>query len=245
MIELILALALDMSLPEFQPQEDLSGNYIVGTYDVSNDEVVVEEIPVEAFDGLSVEAQQDQVILGNVLRSGNVVTIESSVLTNMRIRDGALQSHSGDNLNYIFLSAGVEYTLYNLSSIQISSSLSRGATVTQLDLSDTYTPSEDCYILRNNNSFYVTYISSGDNPEDPSGNDPEDPSGNDPGDPSGNDPSGNDPSDDNISTDLTNIEDKLDNIITLQRSILLVLLVSFLFPIIISCVKLLKGGKDV
>lgn len=245
MVELLLALALDMSLPEFQPQEDLSGNYIVGTYDVSNDEVIVEEIPVEAFDGLSVEAQQEQVILGNVLRSGNVITIESSVLSNMRIRDGALQSHSGDNLNYIFLSAGIEYTLYNLSSIQISSSLNRGATVTQLDLSDTYTPSEDCYILRNNNSFYVTYNSGGDDPEDPSGNDPDDPSGNDPEDPSGNDPSGNNPSDDNISADLTNVENKLDNIITLQRSILLVLLVSFLFPIIISCVKLLKGGKDV
>lgn len=40
---LILSAALDMSLPEFQPELDASGNYIVGYVD-ENEEVVVEEL---------------------------------------------------------------------------------------------------------------------------------------------------------------------------------------------------------
>ena len=34
-IPLLLTMGLDMSLPEFQPTTDVSGNYIVGSYDVS------------------------------------------------------------------------------------------------------------------------------------------------------------------------------------------------------------------
>lgn len=41
---LMLTLGLDMSLPEFQPEKDLSGNYIVGTYDVSSGDVYVETL---------------------------------------------------------------------------------------------------------------------------------------------------------------------------------------------------------
>lgn len=43
-IPLLLTMGLDMSLPEFQPTTDVSGNYIVGSYDVSLDEIVVDFI---------------------------------------------------------------------------------------------------------------------------------------------------------------------------------------------------------
>ena len=41
-IPLLLTMGLDMSLPEFQPTTDISGNYVVGSYDVSSDDVTVE-----------------------------------------------------------------------------------------------------------------------------------------------------------------------------------------------------------
>ena len=43
-IELFFATVLDMSLPEFQPQEDLSGNVIVSSIDEESDEIIAEEI---------------------------------------------------------------------------------------------------------------------------------------------------------------------------------------------------------
>lgn len=264
-IEFLLATTLNMSLSEFQPMVDISGNVIVSSIDDETKEIMAEEIPLDDISisynesdpvdqGLSLEQDRTEVEFeienSPMLRSIEVHTVESSVLTNMRIRDGALQSHSGDNLNYIYLTAGIEYTLYNLSSIQISNSLSRGATVTQYDLTSTYTPSENCYILRNNTSFYVTYTSG--TPDDEPGGDVsgDDVSGDDvsggdvSGDEPGNDVSGDEPGG-NISTDLSNVELKLDNVITLQRAILMTLLITFLFPIIKSCANLLKGGKDV
>lgn len=41
-IPLLLTMGLDLSLPEFQPDTDISGNYVVGSYDVSSDEMTVE-----------------------------------------------------------------------------------------------------------------------------------------------------------------------------------------------------------
>lgn len=42
---ILLSSGLDMSLPEFEPDMDLSGNYIVSGYDVSSGESVVDEVP--------------------------------------------------------------------------------------------------------------------------------------------------------------------------------------------------------
>lgn len=56
---LLLTLSLDMSLPEFTPQEDLSGNYIVSDYDVSAGEAFTRSISSDelAEVGLSPSAE--------------------------------------------------------------------------------------------------------------------------------------------------------------------------------------------
>lgn len=41
---LLLTIGLDMSRPEFEPTTDISGNYIMGSYDVSSDDYIVEEL---------------------------------------------------------------------------------------------------------------------------------------------------------------------------------------------------------
>lgn len=43
---ILLSSGLDMNLPEFEPDTDFSGNYIVSGYDVSSGESIVEEVPV-------------------------------------------------------------------------------------------------------------------------------------------------------------------------------------------------------
>ena len=49
-IELFMAATLDLSLPEFQPEKDISGNYIELSTDVSTGDVVVNELTQEEFD---------------------------------------------------------------------------------------------------------------------------------------------------------------------------------------------------
>lgn len=46
LLSILLTAGLDLSLPEFQP-EDVSGNYIVSEYDVSGDEFIAVEVPAE------------------------------------------------------------------------------------------------------------------------------------------------------------------------------------------------------
>ena len=125
--------------------------------------------------------------------------IDSSVKTGWRYSNNvppALQQHSSSDLYYIYLTAGVTYTI-SADFVYTCDGLYKSSVCTYYD-SSTITPEENCYIVKNNHAFYVEYSSfeEVDDPPiddpDPSGNDP-DPSGNDP-DPSGNDPSGNDPS---------------------------------------------------
>lgn len=60
LLSIFLSAALDMSLPEFQPQTDLSGNYVIGYYDVSEGEFEVMEVE-ELPDGLTIEAPSEDV----------------------------------------------------------------------------------------------------------------------------------------------------------------------------------------
>lgn len=254
-IELLFATTLDMSLPEFQPMEDISGNVIVSDMeDVSGDIIAAEiplvEIPLEetferSLQGLSLETEptgnDSKVSLGEVIRSSETTTINSSSVGKRNISTYHMQIRSTSDesqyLSYIYLTGGVEYTLYDISHIYYSYSTSVLSTVYEVTFSNTFTPSENCYLLKNNGSFYVTYnTGSGDVSGDEPGGDVS-------GDEPGGDVSGGNGG--NVNVDLTNVESKIDNVIVLQRSILMTLLVSFLFPIIKSCVNLLKGGKDV
>ena len=54
-LSVLLSAVLDMSLPEFQPEVDLSGNYIIGEFDVSEDDFDVTETG-ELPDGLTAAA---------------------------------------------------------------------------------------------------------------------------------------------------------------------------------------------
>lgn len=46
-LELLLTMALDMSLPEFQPEVDISGNVIVSEFDISSCDVSACEVPLD------------------------------------------------------------------------------------------------------------------------------------------------------------------------------------------------------
>ena len=72
-IPIILSAALDMSLPEFQPEIDLSGNYIIGEFDVSEGEFEVTEAG-ELPDGLTVEAPVPEEDIGGGDVSGDDIT---------------------------------------------------------------------------------------------------------------------------------------------------------------------------
>ena len=166
-IELFFATALDMSLPEFQPQEDISGNVIVSSIDEETNEIIVEEVP---FEEISINVSSDLPLQG--------LSLEEDLTEN----EIFLRSNDSRSIDYITPSTQAKTHIYS------------------------------------------------ENGGDVSGDEP------------GGDVSGNGGS---VNIDLTNVESKLDNVIILQRSILMVMLVSFLFPIIKSCVNLLKGGKDV
>ena len=175
-IELFFATALDMSLPEFQPQEDISGNVIVSSIDEETNEIIVEEVP---FEEISINVSSDLPLQG--------LSLEEDLTEN----EIFLRSNDSRSIDYITPSTQAKTHIYSENGGDVS----------------------------------------GDEPGgDVSGDEP------------GGDVSGNGGS---VNIDLTNVESKLDNVIILQRSILMVMLVSFLFPIIKSCVNLLKGGKDV
>ena len=112
-LPLILSASLDLSLPEFQPEVDLSGNYIIGEFDVSEGEFNVTE-EQELPDGLTVEAltfdvSNDSIetsLLGDT-RSLETITVNASVKSGYRIGSDVIQVHSGDNLYYVYLTAGI------------------------------------------------------------------------------------------------------------------------------------------
>lgn len=239
-LELIFCAALNMSLPEFQPQEDLSGNYIVGTYDVSENEFYVDDVTTSDIsfsqdlssqhDGLSVDGLRSMLLEAS--RSTQLVDkyIFSQTLSNHRISqksDGTyeISYHSGRILNYIQLDSGITYTITAFDSPLFYSTSISGTHIPLTELSsNVVTPDTTIYVTGGYGSIYATYqveetVTDGE-------------------------------------VDLSFIEGLVESIndniqhfnqeiVVIVRALLLVALVSFLYPIIISCVNYLKGGKNV
>lgn len=253
-IELLFATTLDMSLPEFQPMEDISGNVIVSELDDVSGDIIAEEIPLEkipfeetserSLQGLSLETVPAEEVFTNglVLRSSVQTIIDSSSVSGRSIiyqnSHWVIKSKSGKTLYYVLLHSGIEYTVISGSVKYISSSIAVDTIVSSF--SDTQiTPNEDVYLISTDGEFSVSYIdnSGGDvSGDDVSGDDVS-------GDSPGGDVSGGDiPS---IEVDLTIVENKIDKLIILGRSLLFVLIVQFCYPLIISIFNNIGGGRDV
>ena len=239
-LELMFCAALDMSLPEFQPKEDLSGNYIVGTYDVSENEFYVNDVSASDIsfsqelpsqhDGLSVDGLRSMLLEAS--RSTQLVDkyVFSQTLSGHRITqksDGTyeISIHSSSKINYIELDSGITYTITAFDSPLYYSTSLHGSHIplTQLS-SNVITPESTIYVTGGNGSIYATYqveetVSDGE-------------------------------------VDLSlleglveslndNIQSFNEEIAIIVRALLLVNLVNFLYPVIMACVNYLKGGKNV
>lgn len=221
----ILSVALDMSLPEFQPEQDLSGNYVIGEFDVSEGDFEVSETD-ELPDGLTVEASEQEFeydLLGET-RALETNTITASVKSGYRVNSGVIQVHSGDNLYYVYLTSGIEYEVHG-SNLFTTDNLNKDTAVHSFS-SSTYTPQSNIYLVKNNGSFYVTYTTGTLEPEDPSNNEPGG------GDVSGDDISGNEhdnPSCGNF--DDTALLEVLHDIQMQLRCILFVCIWKFILPL--------------
>lgn len=255
-LELIFATVLDMSLPEFQPEIDISGNVIVSedidgefiASEIPFDEINILDVSVDdVSEGLSPDTSNNDEIIDyslSSLRSFETHTVNASVKSNFRVNSGKLGVHSGDDLYYVYLTAGIEYQLSSTSGIYWCLSLNKDETVHSYS-SSTITPEQNLYLVKNNSSFYVTYTTgTPDDEPDVSGDDV---SGDDAPDVSGGDVSGGDVSggDGQNNIDLSSVNNKLDTVILLLRSIRLILLFNFLYPLAMSCVKMIGGKKDV
>lgn len=230
LLPIILTVVLDMSLPEFQPQIDLSGNYIIGEFDVSEGDFEITETE-DLPDGLTVEASvtgediSDNILKNSLLdnsRSLETYTINASVKSGYRISSGAIAVHSGDNLYYVYLTAGIEYEVHG-SNLYTASNLTKGTAVTSFS-NLVYTPESNIYLLKENGTFYVTYTS-GTPDDEPSNNNPG-------GDVSGDDITNNNP--DNPSggnIDDTAILEVMHDIQIQLRCILFVCIWKFILPL--------------
>lgn len=222
---LILSVALDMSLPEFQPDTDISGNYVIGEFDVSEGDFEVIE-QKEFPDGLTVEAPTED-FEANLLGGTRVLetnTITASVKSGYRVNSGVIQVHSGDNLYYVYLTAGVEYEVHG-SNLFTADNLNKNTVVNSFS-SSMYTPQSNIYLVKNNGSFYVTYTTGTVDTEDPSNNDP------DGGDVSGDDTSGNEPNNPSGGDfDDTALLEVLHDIQMQLRCILFVCIWKFILPL--------------
>lgn len=232
LIPFLLSAVLDMSLPEFQPEVDLSGNYIIGEFDVSDGEFEVTEAE-ELPDGLTVEAAAEEIDVSNDsidtsllggTRALETITVAASVKSGYRVNSGVIQVHSGDNLYYVYLTAGIEYEIHG-SNLYSAININKDTAVHSFSNS-TYTPESNIYLVKNNGSFYVTYTTGTPEPEDPSNNEPGG------GDVSGDDTSGNEP--DNPSGgnfDDTALLEVLHDIQMQLRCILFVCIWKFILPL--------------
>ena len=99
-IPLLLTMGLDLSLPEFQPDIDISGNYVVGSYDVSSDEITVElmaDNPVSGNDSAvtdSLSIVPAEVSISSVSDNNDVVSaIEKLNADIIGLSVGSIPSH--------------------------------------------------------------------------------------------------------------------------------------------------------
>lgn len=239
-IELMFCAVLDMSLPEFQPQEDLSGNYIIGSYDVSENEFIVEDIsssdflPIESenagqFGGLSADGLR--ALMLESTRSTQLVDkyVFSQTFNGHRVHENndgyfEIQVHSSSKLNYIKLDSDITYTITAFDSPLYSFTSLSGSHIPLTELSsNVITPSSNIYVTGGNGSIYATYqveetVSDGD-------------------------------------VDLSlleglvesindNIQSFKDDIMIVIRAILFIALVTFLYPVTMACINYLKGDKN-
>ena len=219
---LLLSSALDFSLPEFQPETDISGNYIYTEIDTSSNEIEIVESAVLP-DGLT-SADGNSV----VVRSGENV-INYSTLQKMKFdyTNNVLVNNYNYSLHYITCEVGYTYTIStDASALRYTYSLTKDSPFYYLS-DNPFTPNELTYVLvESSYNLSASFVSSGgDSPSDPSGNEPSDPSGNEPSDPSGNNPSGGGSYDD------TSLLLTLYNIYILLRCILFVSIWNFLLPV--------------
>ena len=240
-IEFLFCVALNMSLPEFQPEEDLSGNYIVGSYDVSNDEFIVEDVSSSDVDSADDnEAGQSGGISADGLRSLILSSTRSTQLVDKYVfsqtlsghrisqkNDGTyeISVHSSSKLNYITLESGITYTITAFDSPLYFCTTISGSHIPLTELSNNVvTPDYTIYVTGGNGSIYATYqveetVLDGE-------------------------------VDLSLIEGITqNIDDNIqyfnEDVMIVLRALLLVNLIDFLYPIVISCVNNLKGGKNV
>lgn len=140
LFSILLTAGLDLSLPEFQP-EDVSGNYIVSEYDISGDEYIAVEVPVAELSvnaGLRSEApaaESDGIVsaIQNLNDDNNnywelfldsypvyqdhVVLLESGSLFQYNTSGQVLAPNSATHNLYAPVSSGVTYTIKDLPSI--------------------------------------------------------------------------------------------------------------------------------
>ena len=158
-LALTLGAGIDFSAPEFQPVKDISGDYIVGSYDVSNDDFIVEELSgndLPVIENFEVDSQLKSSILGpddikdvsgNSKSSGekgvspspglrSVVPSGTRVYLTMQVRQGF--SVSGNRiitsqnwLQYFPVAEGITYYVSrDAGTVYFGTSLSVGSSVT-------------------------------------------------------------------------------------------------------------------
>ena len=262
LLELFFATVLDMSLPEFQPEIDLSGNVIVSE-DIDG-EFIASEIPFDEITILDVSnddvsvglspdtSNNDDIVFDYDDTSFMLLQSDSNYLpltlkrnTEIKVIDGLyyIKERSSYNyyIQYVLLSSGVSYDIDSYGEIFIGDSITYDSQV-YLYTSNVIVPEHDLYIIQYHHTDYYMNISISDvSGGDVSGGDV---SG---GDVSGGDVSGGDVSggDGQNNVDLSSVNNKLDVVILLLRSIRLILLFNFLYPLAMSCVKMIGGKKDV
>ena len=239
LLYVLLSVALDMSLPEFQPEIDLSGNYIIGEFDLSDGEFEVTEAG-ELPDGMTVEAPAEEVDdISNddiefeltLLRSdGNYLSLTTQRNTEIQLIEDLyyIKQRSSYNyyIQYFLLSSGVSYDIDAYGEVFIGNSIDYDSQV-YLYTNNKITPENDIYIIQYHHTNYYMNISISDN----SGNDVsgDDISG---GDASGDDITNNNP--DNPSVDNNNYNDLLNELKNIQmqlRCILFVCIWKFILPL--------------
>lgn len=221
-IPLILTAGLDLSLPEFQPELDASGNYIVAEYDDVSGTFEVKEVRELPY-GLTAAAlaQNEDSDSGEVIynRDGSGTVTQQSVSLTVDTTNYILVT-SGRS-HYIQLLPGYTYTITtDAPRIFLASDLVAQAPVTVAE-SNIITPSSNLYaIVGSSRTISATFVSFGvDEPSDPSGNDS----------------SGNDPSPDIPSPDVSGVIIELQYIraeLSMKlRIIIFVLIWQFILPL--------------
>lgn len=141
LFSLLLTAGLDLTLPEFEP-DDVSGNYIVSEYDVSGDEFVAVEVPATELSesvGLRTEAASDTQDVVDAIQTMNEDnnhywelfldsypvevnhSLRSTYVTALSWKftsSGGFTNAGGarDHYSYIPVTVGIEYDLSNITS---------------------------------------------------------------------------------------------------------------------------------